>query len=49
MKTTDSRPKRYREKYGVESWKLDAPSPEVLADVLESNIRELLNVSSTTG
>jgi hypothetical protein len=40
-KSTDSRYKGYREKFGDESWELDALSPEDLESILESALLEI--------
>jgi len=43
-KITDPRSKQYRQEYGNGSWELDALDPEVLAEILEINIRKYLDV-----
>ncbi|MCY4491472.1 MAG: hypothetical protein OXC46_08435 [Thaumarchaeota archaeon] len=40
----DTRAAKYMEKYGDAAWELDALEPEVLADILELNIKKYLNV-----
>ena len=37
-KITDSRARGYIEKYGAESWELDALEPQVISDLIESNV-----------
>ncbi len=44
-KRSDPRSRKYALEYGNKSWELDALDPEVLADVLESNILKYLNMS----
>ncbi len=44
-KETDSRFDDYKEKYGVESWELDALEPKLLAKIVRSNVLPLLNQS----
>jgi hypothetical protein len=39
-KTTDSRAEKYIERFGNESWELDALEPSVLVDLVESKIAE---------
>lgn len=41
-KVTDSRFRSYRAEYGDESWELDALDPAVLAELVESNVSELI-------
>ena len=41
---SDSRCADYVNKYGVSSWELDALEPEVMVDLIETNIQELLNI-----
>ncbi|RNJ77605.1 MAG: hypothetical protein EB828_00630 [Nitrosopumilus sp. D6] len=43
-KKSDPRSKLYYEKYGSESWELDALDPEVLSDVLEDGIQEYMDI-----
>lgn len=40
-KITDSRYKAYIEKYGYESWELDALNPTIINDLIVSNVNEL--------
>ena len=43
-KITDSRATKYIQKFGTESWELDALDPQVLADMVERELRsEMLN------
>lgn len=42
-KTTDSRAKVYIERFGGESWELDALDPKVLADLVTRNVRRFIN------
>jgi len=44
-KTTDSRHDAYVEKFGTESWELDALEPSALADLVRSNVEEVRDVS----
>jgi hypothetical protein len=37
-KTTDSRYKKYIEKFGDDSWELDALTPEVMTDLIEDRV-----------
>ena len=37
-KLTDARAKKYIEKYGTESWELDALNPQVIVDLVETSI-----------
>jgi len=43
-KITDPRAKWYFEEYGNESWELDALEPSLLSSMVESEIRNLLDV-----
>jgi len=43
VKFTDSRAKGYEAAHGDESWELDALSPEVLAELIESNVQAVLD------
>lgn len=45
-KTTDSRFAQYRERYGDESWELDALPPTYLAELVESHIRDRIDVDA---
>lgn len=40
-KVTDSRFEAYRERYGDESWELDALEPQVIVDLIEETINEI--------
>lgn len=40
-KVTDSRFEAYREKYGDDSWELDALEPQVIVDLIEDTINEI--------
>jgi hypothetical protein len=40
-KVTDSRFEGYQKKFGDESWELDALNPEVIHDLIESNVRRV--------
>jgi hypothetical protein len=42
-KMTDSRFEGYVDKYGDESWELDALEPQVIADLIETEIRALID------
>ncbi len=42
-KTTDSRFRSYMENYGDESWELDALEPKVLADLITTNLRRVMD------
>lgn len=42
-KTTDSRYEAYIAEFGEESWELDALEPKILADLIEKNIRGLVD------
>jgi hypothetical protein len=42
-KTTDSRFASYIDRYGDESWELDALEPAVLADLVRTAVEEVLN------
>ena len=42
QKTTDARYRSYEEKYGDESWELDALEPRVIVDLIRQSIDELL-------
>jgi len=44
-KITDPRAKEYFEEFGNESWELDALEPSLLSSMLESEIRNLLDVA----
>lgn len=43
-KLTDSRGTKYVEEYGTESWELDALPPDVLRSLIDTHIREYLDV-----
>jgi len=43
-KLTDSRAKGYIAKFGQTCWEVDALEPQVLTDIVESNIESLINV-----
>ena len=45
-KLTDSRVHTYIKKFGSESWELDALPPETLADLVQSQINELLDMDA---
>jgi len=40
-KVTDSRFEAYQQKYGDESWELDALNPEVIHNLIENNVRRI--------
>lgn len=42
-KSTDSRFREYRRLYGDKSWELDALPPEYLVELVESNVRDLMD------
>jgi hypothetical protein len=42
-KTTDSRFKDYREKFGDESWELDALEPSFLVNLVEGHVKKLID------
>ena len=42
-KTTDSRYEGYIQKFGEESWELDALDPNVLVDLISTNVQELID------
>jgi len=43
-KTTDSRYKSYITEYGEESWELDALEPQVLDELVNSSVREFMDI-----
>lgn len=43
-KVTDSRYEKYQEEYGDESWELDALEPTVLVDLVENEVRTLIDL-----
>lgn len=43
IKPLDTRSDGYVEKYGKESWELDALSPQVMADLIKENVNQLTN------
>jgi exonuclease VII small subunit len=43
-KTTDARFETYRKTYGDESWELDALEPEQLVELIQTNLKEIMNV-----
>jgi hypothetical protein len=47
-KDTDSRFAGYRALYGDESWELDALEPQVLADLVETEVNELIDLDQWT-
>jgi hypothetical protein len=44
IKTNDSRAKEYKERYGEETWEVDALRPELLREILTSNILKHLDL-----
>jgi len=42
-KTTDSRFESYLEKYGDESWELDALEPKVIVELIQKNLRGVMD------
>lgn len=46
-KVTDSRYESYREEYGEESWELDALEPKVLHELIQKEIKDLIDVDET--
>ena len=43
-KKTDTRYKKYREKYGAESWELDALDPATLQSIIEHSIEQYIDI-----
>lgn len=44
MKDKDSNSDKYKEKHGATSWECDALTPEIIQDLLETKIREIIDV-----
>lgn len=48
-KLTDTRAGAYIAKYGLMSWEVDALSPEVLAEIVDTNIKNLMHMDTYYG